>query len=48
VAGIEAALAGRTTVLAFLILAQIVVTLAVVGWLSRGRDATTAPADPRS
>ena len=48
VAGIETALAGRTTVLAFLILAQIVVTLAVVGWLSRGRDATTAPADPRS
>lgn len=48
VAGVEAALAGRTTLLAILILAQIVVTLVVVGWLSRGREATSASADQSS
>ena len=37
--GLEAALAGRTNLLAFLILGQIVATLVVVGWLSRGREA---------
>jgi hypothetical protein len=35
VVGIEAQLAGRVTLLTLVILAQIVVTLAVVGWLSR-------------
>jgi len=40
VVGIEAQLAGRATLLTFVILAQIVVTLAVVGWLSRRQTAT--------
>jgi hypothetical protein len=35
VVGIEAALAGRPTALTLIILTQIVVTLAMVGWLSR-------------
>ena len=35
VVGIEAGLAGRVTLLTLVILTQIVVTLAVVGWLSR-------------
>jgi len=35
--GIEASLAGQPTTLTLLILAQIVVTLAMVGWLSRSR-----------
>jgi hypothetical protein len=38
VVGIEAALAGRPTALTLIILTQIVVTLAVVGWLSRSRE----------
>lgn len=38
--GIEAKLAGQTTTLTLVIFAQIVVTLAVVGWLSRSREGT--------
>jgi len=45
VVGIEAELAGRVTLLTLVILAQIVVTLATVGWLSRDRTTTVvAPA----
>jgi len=40
--GIEAALAGQPTTLTLIILAQIVVTLAMVGWLSRRRDLRSA------
>ena len=40
--GIEAKLAGQATALTLVILAQIVVTLAMVGWLSRSRKAGTA------
>ena len=40
VVGIEAALAGRPTELTLIILIQIVVTLAMVGWLSRSREPT--------
>ena len=44
--GIEAALAGRPTALTLIILTQIVVTLAMVGWLSRSREpARVAVAD---
>jgi hypothetical protein len=39
VVGIEAGLAGKPTALTLVILAQIVVTLVVVGWLSRSREA---------
>jgi hypothetical protein len=38
VVGIEGMLADRATVLTLVILAQILVTLAVVGWLSKTRD----------
>jgi hypothetical protein len=37
IVGIEARLAGHTNLLTVVILAQIVVTLAIVGWLSRSR-----------
>jgi hypothetical protein len=37
IVGIEARLAGHTTLLTVVILAQIVVTLSIVGWLSRSR-----------
>jgi hypothetical protein len=40
IVGIEARLAGHTTLLTMVILAQIVVTLAIVGWLSRSRKAS--------
>jgi len=42
VVGIEAELAGQATVLTLVILAQIVVTLATVGWLSRSRRTSRA------
>jgi hypothetical protein len=44
--GIEAALAGRPTTLTLVILAQIVITLATVGWLSRSRKTTMREAFP--
>jgi len=44
VVGIEAELAGQATTLTLIILAQIVVTLATVGWLSRSRQAATSAA----
>jgi hypothetical protein len=47
VTGIEGLLAGRATALTLVILAQIVVTLAVVGWLSKARGGR-APARWRS
>jgi membrane-bound metal-dependent hydrolase YbcI (DUF457 family) len=40
IVGIESRLAGQTTLLTLVILAQIVVTLIIVGWLSRNRNAT--------
>jgi len=42
VIGIEAWLAGQATILTLVILAQIIFTLAIVGWLSRSRTATEA------
>ncbi|MCG6948496.1 MAG: hypothetical protein LJE93_06225 [Acidobacteria bacterium] len=42
IVGIEAQLAGHTTVLTLVILAQIVVTMAIVGWLSRSHDVRAA------
>jgi hypothetical protein len=40
IVGMEARLAGHTTLLTVVILAQIVVTLAIVGWLSRSSKAS--------